>query len=152
MTKAPGNVLFTPEQVAERLGLHVKTVRRYIQEGQLETVRVGKRRRVTRAGLEAFAGIDLEEKNASTTSGPDAEVSSVVSIDDVTEAIANNITKYMLASAKSRGKDDRPFRVDTVYDTGRRRLKIILSGSLASTTVMLALINALIQGDKNKTR
>ena len=146
MTKAPTNFLFTPEQVAERLGVHVKTVRRYIQEGQLETVQIGKRRRVTRAGLEAFTGIDLEEKNTNAVVEPDAEVSSVVSIDAISESTVEFITKYLVASVKSRASNDRAFRFHTNYDAGKQRLKIILNGSLDSTTVMLALINTLIRG------
>ena len=35
MTGAQADRLFTPEQVADQLGLHVRTVRRYIREGRL---------------------------------------------------------------------------------------------------------------------
>ena len=40
--------LYSVEQVAERLGLHVKTVRSYVREGRLKAVRIGKQYRIGR--------------------------------------------------------------------------------------------------------
>ena len=48
--------LYSAEQVAEMLNLHVKTVRRYVRDGRLKAKRIGKEYRITRADLEAFAG------------------------------------------------------------------------------------------------
>ena len=48
--------LYTVDQVAERLNLHAKTVRRYIREGRLKAKRIGKEYRVTRIDLDEFAG------------------------------------------------------------------------------------------------
>ena len=45
------------EQVAERLGLHVKTVRGYVREGRLKAVRIGKQYRISRQDLEALTGV-----------------------------------------------------------------------------------------------
>ena len=35
--------LYSVEQVAEHLGLHVRTVRNYVRDGRLKAVRIGKR-------------------------------------------------------------------------------------------------------------
>ena len=40
--------LYTADEVAERLNLHVKTIRRYIRDGRLKAKRIGKEYRVTR--------------------------------------------------------------------------------------------------------
>ncbi len=48
--------LYSVEQVAERLGLHVKTVRNYVREGRLKAVRIGKQYRIARQDLEAMTG------------------------------------------------------------------------------------------------
>ena len=48
--------LYSVEQVAERLGLHVKTVRSYVREGRLKAVRIGKQYRIAREDLEAMTG------------------------------------------------------------------------------------------------
>jgi excisionase family DNA binding protein len=45
---------FSAEQVAEQLGMHVKTILRYIREGDLPASRFGKRWRVSARDLAAF--------------------------------------------------------------------------------------------------
>ena len=47
--------LYSVEQVAEQLGLHVKTVRNYVRDGRLKAVRIGKqyRMRISRPWLES---------------------------------------------------------------------------------------------------
>jgi excisionase family DNA binding protein len=44
----------TITQLAAALGVHPFTVRRWIHDGRLESVMVGKRRRITRAAIERF--------------------------------------------------------------------------------------------------
>ncbi len=43
--------LLSVEQVAELLGLHVRTVRNYVRDGRLKAVRIGKQYRITRTDL-----------------------------------------------------------------------------------------------------
>ena len=47
---------YSVEQVAERLGLHVRTIRSYVRAGRLNAVRIGKQYRISREDLEAFTG------------------------------------------------------------------------------------------------
>lgn len=141
MTKLANSAeLLTPEQVADRLGLHVKTVRRYIRDGQLESVPLGKRYRVTQAGLDSFMGLSVDEAAAATS----AEASSVVSIDSLSQNAADDLTKNLLASVQGREPTDRSLRLDTVYNFDQQRLKVIVTGSLSSTTILLSMINTLI--------
>ncbi|MGW4164133.1 helix-turn-helix domain-containing protein, partial [Streptomyces sp. NPDC004788] len=51
--------LYTVEQVADLLGLHVKTVRGYVRDGRLRATRVGRQYRITRADLEEFTGVPV---------------------------------------------------------------------------------------------
>ena len=48
--------LYSVEQVAEILGLHVKTVRGYVREGRLKAVRIGKQYRIAAEDLAAMTG------------------------------------------------------------------------------------------------
>ena len=48
--------MYSVEQVADRLGLHVRTVRGYIRAGRLKAVRIGKQYRIARADLDALTG------------------------------------------------------------------------------------------------
>jgi excisionase family DNA binding protein len=137
-------VLFTPEQVAEQLGLHVKTVRRYIRDGQLPAVRIGKRSRVTKEALEAFMGVTADESASAADSA--ADVSCVVIIDRLSRDVADRTTNHLLTAAKGRETEDQLLRIEAIYDPAKERLKVIVNGGIASTTVLLSLINALING------
>ena len=48
--------LYSVEQVANLLDLHVRTVRNYVREGRLKAVRIGKQYRIAREDLEAMTG------------------------------------------------------------------------------------------------
>ena len=48
--------LYSVEQVADLLNLHVRTVRNYVREGRLKAVRIGKQYRIAREDLEAMTG------------------------------------------------------------------------------------------------
>ena len=142
MTRSAQDLLFTPEEVARQLGLHVKTVRRYIREGGLDAVRVGKRYRVTRQSLEAFAGISLDDAGEPDT--PCTDVSTIVNVEAPTRDAADSMTTMLLASVNGRPDDRQPLRVETLFYPERSRLKIVIHGDLATTMAILALINTLI--------
>jgi excisionase family DNA binding protein len=136
--------LYSVEQVAELLGLHVKTVRHYVREGKLKAVRIGKQYRITRQDLEALTG-----QSATALDRPPVrrsrhiEVSSVIDIDAVSKDDAYRFTTYLTASVKGRSPDDAPVRVDTIYDEERARLKVILTGSIATVTSLLRALEML---------
>ncbi len=44
------------EQVADLLGLHVKTVRGFVHDGRLKAVRIGKQYRISGEGVEISSG------------------------------------------------------------------------------------------------
>lgn len=48
---------FTVDQVADRLGLHPKTVLRLIAAERLRATKIGKSYRILRGDLDAFAGV-----------------------------------------------------------------------------------------------
>ena len=71
------------DQVAEQLGLHVRTVRRYVRHGRLRAVRIGKQYRVAREALDALTGRDatppaIAAAAAGVASARHIEVSSIV--------------------------------------------------------------------------
>jgi excisionase family DNA binding protein len=49
-------MMYSVEQVAERLGLHVRTVRSYVREGRLKAVRIGKQYRIAGEDLATMTG------------------------------------------------------------------------------------------------
>src|SRR5262245_4494565 len=96
------------EQVAERLGLHVRTVRNYVRDGRLKAVRIGKQYRITRDHLEALTGQQRAAASAPpiASAARHAEVSSIVQIEAIGFDAASRVTNSLLAAAKSRPEAD----------------------------------------------
>jgi excisionase family DNA binding protein len=143
--------MLTVMEVSEQLGLHVKTVRRHIAEGRIKAVRIGKHYRIPTASLAALTSVAPEPKL-----GPLAqpavgmkrfsEVSSVIQIEAIGRDDAQRVINGIGGAVKGRDKhNDGPLRVDSVYDEVRARLKIIVTGSLATTRILLDLISGYTQ-------
>jgi excisionase family DNA binding protein len=136
--------LYSVEQVATRLGLHVRTVRNYVRDGKLKAVRIGKQYRITREDLETLTGHPAAAP-ASDSQSRHADVSSIVQIEGVGFDAAGRITNALMAAAKGRPDADEPLRIDTIYDRERSRLKVILSSSIDTTASLLKFIGAFLK-------
>src|SRR5262249_33214970 len=120
--------LYTVEDVAQRLNLHAKTVRRFIQQGRLPAKRIGKSYRITRSALDEFAGAPAAQPEPSRTR--QLLASSIVDIDAISPESSQRITTLLMAGLNSRrGESDHP-RLDSVYDPERGHLRIMITGSL----------------------
>lgn len=127
------------DQVAEQLGLHVRTVRSYVREGRLKAVRIGKQYRVAGEDLAAFTG-----RPAASAGAPahlHAEVSSIVEVEDIGREGVIRLTNALMAAAKGRGDGEAPLRIETSYDEARSRLKVVILGDLAATAYLLAMLD-----------
>lgn len=127
--------LYSVEQVADLLNLHVRTVRNYVREGKLKAVRIGKQYRIAREDLEAMTG----RRASAFESEPvkrhrHIEVSSIVEIDAISQDTAIRLMNALNAMPKGRPQGDQPFRIETLYNEERARLKVILTGSTATVT------------------
>lgn len=135
--------MYSVEQVADRLGLHVRTVRGYIRSGRLRAVRIGKQYRIAASDLDALTG----QAPAAATAGGQAEVSSIVQIDGVDRAAADRLGTLVLTSANTSHDQANPLRVQTVHDEERHRMKIIILGDPAATAELLHLLDAVLNAD-----
>lgn len=137
--------LFSVEQVAERLGLHVRTVRNYVRDGKLPAVRIGKQYRIAQTDLDAFTGRAVPAPPRETVRRQrHADVSSIVEIDAVDPNTAHRLTTVLTAAAGTRGGGPR-LRIDTVYDEERGRMKVVVLGGLADTARLLDYIEGILQ-------
>jgi excisionase family DNA binding protein len=136
--------LFSVEQVATKLGLHVRTVRNYVRDGRLKAVRIGKQYRVTAEDLEAFTGLPAAAEPA--RQAWHAELSSVVEFESIDRAAADRLAAYVVGSLQGRGAGDRPLRVETIYDQEQALMKIIVLGDLAAGADLLRLVAGLTEG------
>jgi excisionase family DNA binding protein len=138
--------LLSVEEVAALLGLHVRTVRGYVRGGRLRAVRIGKQYRIARADLEALTGQPVAAPERVRRSRH-AEVSSVVQVDAIDPDAASRVTNTLLAAVKGRDAGDQPLRIDAIHDPERGRLKVIVTGGLATSAGLLRLIAALVEGE-----
>ncbi|MET8356351.1 helix-turn-helix domain-containing protein [Micromonospora sp. NPDC005171] len=135
--------MYSVEQVADRLGLHVRTVRGYIRSGRLRAVRIGKQYRIAAGDLDTLTG----QTPATTPTRGQAEVSSIVQVDGVDRAAADRLGTLVLTSANTGHDQANPLRVQTVYDEHRHRMKIIILGDPAATAELLHLLDAVLNAD-----
>ena len=136
--------LLSVDQVAEHLGLHVKTVRGYVREGRLRATRIGKQYRVAREDLEALTGRPASARDT-VRRQRHVEVSSIVEVDAISPDASTRVTNLLLASVKGRRPGDEPLRVETIYDADRGRLKIIVVGGMHANADCLALIRLFLE-------
>jgi excisionase family DNA binding protein len=134
--------LFSLEQVAERLGLQVRTVRSYVRAGRLKAIRIGKQYRVAREDLESIIG--PRGWHASIARHRQPEVSSVVHADAITEEMADRVADHLRGAAKTPRDDGSALRVETIYDRGHAQLSVIVIGSLSATAALFGLLNAML--------
>ena len=138
--------LYSVEQVAERLGLHVRTVRNYVRDGRLKAVRIGKQYRISRADLAELTGGEV-----ATTAGESAErhrqveVSSIVQVAALSATDASRLSTLLTAAAAGGGPGEQRLTVRTIYDEERATMKVIIIGGLSDSAAMLRLVGVVIE-------
>ncbi|MET9558186.1 helix-turn-helix domain-containing protein [Streptomyces sp. NPDC006645] len=135
--------LYSVGEVAERLGLHVRTVRNYVRDGRLKAVRIGKQYRISRADFEALTGTpdSAEPAAAALPRVRHVEVSSIVQIDSVGPESASRLSTLITASVQAVRDSPDSLRIQLVYDKERARLKIVILGGAADTAAVLTLLD-----------
>ncbi|MFC0543289.1 helix-turn-helix domain-containing protein [Kutzneria chonburiensis] len=134
--------MYSVEQVADLLGLHVRTVRGYVRDGRLKAVRIGKQYRIAQADLDAFTGAESQVRRTRHV-----EVSTIVEIDAISREDASRIAMGAVGAANTRGYEAQPLRIETAYDEVRGRLKLIILGDLTTTAELLRWIALLAEGE-----
>jgi excisionase family DNA binding protein len=138
--------LYSVEQVADLLGLHVKTVRNYVRDGRLKAVRIGKQYRISRADLEELTGGTVGAPARETARRQRrVEVTSIVQIDAIDPNTMSRLSTLLIASARNRPDSDGHLRVETIYDEERASMKIIIVGTPDSAAELLRLVTVLLE-------
>jgi excisionase family DNA binding protein len=136
--------LYSVEEVAGLLGLHVRTVRNYVRDGRLKAVRIGKQYRIARQDLEAMTGrpaAALEPEPVRRNRH--VEVSSIIEVDVVSPETASRVMN-MVGGSYNSGRSE-PLRMETIYNAERAHLKIILVGGMDTVAVYFKMINAILE-------
>ena len=129
--------VYTVEQFAERLKLHPKTVLRFIREGRLRAVKVGKSYRILRTEMEAMTGVVL----GAVQKAP--RVTSIVDMTDVEPELAQRLARLLPSLRTGQAAHPDPMSLDVAYDTARKQLKVVIVGSPDDTAAVLKMIQVL---------
>jgi len=142
--------LYTVAEAADILKLHVKTVRRKIRDGELQSTRVGKQYRISRKQLEAFCGQALSDEPESPV-GTRRHVftSTVVAVDAISADDSSRLTNQLMAALNAVPGNP---RVDCIYHPEIGQLKVIINGDLAGTRDILSIIEFFFGNDNRQER
>lgn len=132
--------LYSADEVADLLGLHVRTVRGYVRDGRLPAVRIGKQYRISEADLRKLTG-----GNAPQPASRRVEVSAIVQIDAATRHVMDRVSTHVVAAANTGAGGGPPLHVQTVYDETRQSLKVIAVGDADAVAKTITLISALTE-------
>ena len=146
--------VYTVEQFAERLKLHPKTVLRFIKDGRLRAVKVGKSYRILRTEMEAtMTGFSFEDYRGvaeayrnrleTRTARSDARVTSIVDLPDITPEVAERMARMLPAARVGQVGHADAMNIEVIYDPPRRHLKVLIVGSPGDTAAMLKMVEVL---------
>lgn len=137
--------MYSVEEVADLLGLHVRTVRGYIRDGRLNAVRIGKQYRIAPADLEALTG---RARRAAPSRGP-ARWRCRASCRSTDRLVAADRLGTLVLAGISTGDPAHPLRVQVVHDEERNRMKLVIMGGAAATADVLRLLDSVLGGLSN---
>lgn len=132
---------YTVEQIAQMLQMHPKTVQRYIREGKLRAVKVGKGWRVGGHDLSVFT----EGETAARGETPTAVVSCVADVFAADKATAIRIVNTLTSGLNSKPAGEGQCSMQTQYIPEEQKLRITLYGSARVAAALLDTIATLTE-------
>jgi excisionase family DNA binding protein len=156
------NQFYTIDKIAEILGMHHKTIRKFITEGKLAASKVGKQWRISGHDLSLFMeknNVSINDKDIAEESNIDfitngevketekrkVNVSTVADINDVDQEeyfrISNTLIAIMNCKDPKMGKST----INMKYDEKENRLRVLLWGNVTFIEEMLNSISMLVE-------
>lgn len=129
--------VYTVEQFAERLKLHPKTVLRFIREGRLRAVKVGRSYRILRTELEAF-GLSAPASPAG------ARATAIVDVPGVSPERAQHIARMLTSARMGAEAHAEPMNINVAHDPALRQVKVILVGAPADIASLLRVLDLVL--------
>jgi excisionase family DNA binding protein len=134
---------YTPDEVAAMLDLHVKTVRRFIREGKIPAVRVGKQYRIAANELEQLVGTE------SPAVAPVARqrrvlVATTVDVDVISPEESQRISTALTAACSASRERTPGRRLDCIYYEEQGKLRVVIHADLEFTSAVLAMLSSLL--------
>lgn len=137
---------YTVEQISQMLQMHPKTVQRYIREGKLRAIKVGKGWRISGHDLSVFTeSIPAATRNATP---PLAVVSCVADIYAADKDAAIRLMNTLSAGLNAKPAGFGACSMQTQYIPEEEKLRVTLYGGARVVSAMLDAIAMLTQGEE----
>ena len=151
---------YTIDQIAEILGMHHKTIRKFITEGKLRATKVGKQWRISGHDLSLFMednNVNIKNNNKlesekiefstgdvdSNNKTSKINVSTVIDINEVDIDEHKRISNMLLALMNSKDSKIRNSTINIKYYKNNKNLKVMLWGDIEFTNAMLDFISTI---------
>lgn len=156
------NQFYTIDKIAEILGMHHKTIRKFITEGKLAASKVGRQWRISGHDLSLFMeknNVNINGKNISEESNIDSvtigevkeivkqkvNVSTVIDINDVDKEEYFRISNTLIAVMNCKDHKMEKSTINMKYDEKENRLRVLLWGNISFIEEMLNSISMLVE-------
>lgn len=153
---------YTIDQVAEILGMHHKTIRKFITEGKLGANKVGKQWRISGHDLSVFMeknNVNIKTKNTSGeenvkfsvsseeigTIKQKTNVSTVVDINEINKDEYMRISNMLIAMMNTKDSKMANSTINMNYYERENRLRIMLWGGVKFMEEMMSTISILLE-------
>ena len=153
---------YTIDQIAEILGMHHKTIRKFITEGKLRANKVGKQWRISGHDLSLFMednNVNIKNNNKlesekiefstgdvdSNNKTSKINVSTVIDINEVDIDEHRRISNTILALMNSKDSKMSNSTINIKYYKSDKNLKVMLWGNIKFTNEMLDFISSIIE-------
>lgn len=142
---------YTVEQISNMLNIHPKTIQRYIREGKLRAVKIGKGWRITGHDLSAFVESDSYERPSSGNQPARSTiVSSVIDIITDGKEDAIHIMNTLTASLNAKPPEYGQSSMQSQYIERENMVRVTLWGDIRFMAVMMDTIVALTVQNKEE--
>lgn len=155
---------YTIDQIAEILGMHHKTIRKFITEGKLRANKVGKQWRISGHDLSLFMennNVNVRNKNevenekiefsTGSVGGNNIRnqinVSTVIDINEIDSDEYRRISNMLLAAMNSKDSKMSNSTINMKHYQNERNLKVMLWGDTEFTKEMLDYISILTKSN-----
>lgn len=136
---------YSAEEVAKLLGLHVRTVRRFIREGKLKALRIGKQYRITEGNLRALVGSKGPIRHAGTVNRRRRVlVSTTVDIDAIDKKEQARLVTGLMGAFHSIRDEQGGKRLDAIYYEEQGRLRVVIQADIGLTNAVLGMITVVL--------
>ena len=136
---------YSVEKVSETLGIHPKTIRRYITEGKLRATKVGKQYRISGHALSVFVesrSLMAPQESAAPDAADRLTVSAVADIIVRDDDEADRISSMLLAVMNTHDPLFDKCTLKVQQAPGDKKLRAMLWGSARFVVMMLDCIEA----------